>query len=156
MGLGFFTALATPKSRPMLSGLCRSRGMRKGSPCCFLKPSFLQSAKTVDVPPEARFGDDPSALQEGEHIAGVVVHADAGFGFILTHKGKLFFSTAGCATAGKGSVVTCVAQQGAKGARANRVTVVAGGVAPPNSSVPDALVVQCRFETNFFKTGLLF
>ena len=109
----------------------------------------LQSARTVEVPPEARFGDDGSALQDGEHIAGVVVHADASFGFILTHKGKLFFSTSGCATAGKGAVVTCVAQQGAQGARANRVTVVAGGVAPPKSSVPDALVVQCRFETNF-------
>ena len=102
-----------------------------------------------------RFGDDESALQEGENISGVVVHAEPTFGFILTHKGKLFFSPSSCPTAGKGSTVTCVVQQGQKGARANRVSVVAGAVAPPKSSVPDALVAQCRcvmFTTGF---GLL-
>ncbi len=112
----------------------------------------MQSAKTVDVPPEARFGDDATALQEGEQISGVVVHAEPTFGFILTHKGKLFFSPSSCPTAGKGSTVTCVVQQGQKGARANRVSVVAGAVAPPKSSVPDALVAQCRcqiFTTEF-------
>jgi cold shock CspA family protein len=105
---------------------------------------LLQSAKTVDVPPEARFGDDASAFHEGEQISGVVVHAEPTFGFILTHKGKVFFSPSSCPTAGKGSTVTCMVQQGQKGARAHRVSVVAGAVAPPKSSVPDALVVQCR------------
>ncbi len=117
---------------------------------CLLVESFrfAQLAKNgCEVPSEARFGDDPSALKDGEHISGVVVAAEASFGFILTHKGKLFFMPSSCPTAGKGSIVTCQAQEHAKGARAKAVVVVAGGVTPaaPKVKLPDALVNQCRY-----------
>ena len=110
----------------------------------------LQSARNgCDVPSEARFGDDASALGEGERISGVVVAAEPTYGFILTHKGKLFFLPSSCPMAGKGSIVTCEAVSNAKGARANRVSVLAGGVTPPKSvvRVPDAQVDQCRCLT---------